>query len=233
MSIYIEYPSFRLYAIKVRPYDTISQIKEEIERKFGYPVYDQQLLRSDKTLKDDHSLEGYNLQDGSLLQLCCTSIRLSIKFTSGAPLSLTASLSNIVNVVRRRILDQLDLASSSTKESLLYNGTQLNNASELSEYDLQDGAVLFLPVHRKVSDIQIFVKKIDGKTMTLNVQQMDYVMYVKRKIIDKTGIPTKYQRLICDGKQLEDHRTLLSYNVEKESTFHLLLRLRWYVVYSR
>eukprot|EP01083_Nonionella_stella_P037194 101407_1 len=107
---------------------------------------------------------------------------------------------------------------------------QMKNNTELNELEKVELDTLMKPkqvlTRTYGGGMNIFIKTLTGKTITLAVDPNEVIYSVKCKIEDKEGIPTEQQRLIFAGKQLEDENTIAHYNICPHTTVHLVLRLR-------
>jgi len=215
--------------LEVDKTDTVTMIKKQIEDKSGLAAEDLKLIHAGKQLADDIVLGEYDITRETTLHCVMNAdkkpFRIHVNTRTKLHLAVTGvfdtdTVSNLKKKIKAqhpepgKVPEVLILSVSNS------NGPLLEEIKTMKDYGIKEDTTLEMR-----GEFQIFVKTLNGTTLTIEVDKTDTVTMIKKQIEERAGLAADDQRLIFAGKQLADDTVISEYDITRETTLHCVMRL--------
>ena len=203
--------------------DTILDIKRKLDKSIASNKI--KLIFDGIKLEDEKTLDNYNISNNSIIYL--QYYRKFEIFIVNEKKKISLNVEEYERIIDIKNKIQILEGILPYEYKLQFEGKKLEEYKNIEDYNLNNGCIIYLIY---CPFIQIHVKTLTGKCITLRVQESETISYIKEKIKNMTKIFISEQSLIYNGKHLEDNKTLCDYNIQEnhslEFILHLTLRLR-------
>ncbi|KAJ0624408.1 putative Ubiquitin domain-containing protein [Helianthus annuus] len=225
MKIFMKTITGDTVTLKVKPSDTIGNIKAKLEDKVNIPHDEQELIFNEMVFHNNDTLVDFHINKESIITLLRIStgfMCIFIKTHTGKTITLKVKPSYTICNVKSMIHEKERIPPCQFR--LIFAGKLLLDSPTLADYNINMGSTIHL-IYRHPRGFMIFINTHIGKTFSLKVKKLDTIQDVKAKVFDKEGCPPCEVRLVFNGKFLEDGPTLADYQIHSESLLHLIPRL--------
>jgi len=226
--------------VEVEPTDTIFFVKYKIQELLSHwllPINRQLLIFEKKELKDEKTISDYNIVNGSTIRMVYhikkedyTNNKIKMKIfiqtvsdkTDEADeneifnLDLEVEQNNYIKKIKHKI--EMKQGIPINEQRLYFKGLQLNNDRSLSYYAIEELSIL----HLRYNKMKLLINIFHNKTIELDVPPNYTILDIKKKVQNKEDIPLEQQRLIYNGIQIDDKKTISSYHILNGSTIHIV-----------